>query len=58
MWDGTSRRVSGVDFVGKTFFSWEKLGTFIFYNQCFTKINENFVGKTFFFVGKTWNFYI
>jgi hypothetical protein len=51
---------TGVDWNGlewtsweKLFFSWEKLGTFDSENQPVTKINGNFVGKTFFFVGKS-----
>ena len=38
----------------KLFFSWEFLGTFRFVNERVTKIFGNFVGKTFFFVGISW----
>lgn len=37
----------------KLFFSWEFLGTFDIGYQYVIKINGNFVGITFFFVGKT-----
>jgi hypothetical protein len=38
----------------KLFFSWEFLGTFTIENQIFTILFGNFLGKTFFFLGKTW----